>query len=630
MIERWMAPYDREDGNEYRCEERGVYSVLDHGYLHVKTVWGSDQEIIETARMSTNKGFLGWDPGPCPSCSGVGSFEADGVEAVCHDCNGKGKVPGDAKLLRYLYEHKHCYDAETEVLVKGKGFVRWSDVRETDELGQLDMRTDTLVYERAFDLIEGDYSGEMYRVDHGGVDLLVTPNHKMFVKTIVRSEPGGPQGWAPEWRLAEAQELGDRSMVRYRKHARRVSGTVDLTLFPENESTIALMRLVGFFLGDGFAGGTRANSIEFNIRLKRKVDFLKETCSELGWNVRKLTSAHVVDCQGIGRLFEKLFYDENGEKYVPEHLLDLDDEHAAAMLDGLKNSDGTVKRGAWEYSTTSKKLADAVQRLVIHSGGAAHINGDSYIYRVMVLSRMTEPVVNQGKKNTSTVKYNGKIYCARTRTGVLMVRRNGKPVLSGNSTPFEFAGLTIEVQAPIMVFREWHRHRTASYSEMSARYVQMPNLHYVPSVERIIASAKKSSNKQASGAGVLNIPDEVFADDREIAERVRHLIRAEQQRIYTLYEQLLSFGISKEIARLDTPVSRYSRMRATANLRNWLAFLTLRTAPGAQFEIRQYAHCVEDVIAEVFPRTYELFCEPIPSFAPAGGNKFTKKPEGAP
>lgn len=175
-----------------------------------------------------------------------------------------------------------------------------------------------------------------------------------------------------------------------------------------------------------------------------------------------------------------------------------------------------------------------------------------------------------------------------------------------HSTPFEFAGLTVEVQAPLMVFREWHRHRTQSYSEMSARYVRMPNIHYVPSIERIVASSRKQGNKQASGLGYLRIPGEDL-DEQGTARRVQGLIRSEQARIYDLYEQLLSFGVAKEIARVDTPVSRYSRMRATGNLRNWLAFLTLRMDPAAQFEIRQYAWCVSDAIALHYPRTYELF-----------------------
>lgn len=175
-----------------------------------------------------------------------------------------------------------------------------------------------------------------------------------------------------------------------------------------------------------------------------------------------------------------------------------------------------------------------------------------------------------------------------------------------HSTPFEFAGLTIEIQAPLMVYREWHRHRTQSYAEMSARYVVMPNLHYVPSIGRIIDSSLKSANKQASGGGVLKVPDANGLSQTQIAFLIQEKIRGEQQSIYQTYEELLRWGVSKEVARLDTPVSRYSRMRATGNLRNWLAFLTLRLDPAAQFEIRQFAQVVADLISHLYPRTWAL------------------------
>src|SRR3970040_1542996 len=67
-----------------------------------------------------------------------------------------------------------------------------------------------------------------------------------------------------------------------------------------------------------------------------------------------------------------------------------------------------------------------------------------------------------------------------------------------HTTPFEMAGMTIEVQAPIFVFREWHRHRTQSYNEFSARYSELPNLFYVPSLERLKNSGQSKSNKQGS------------------------------------------------------------------------------------------------------------------------------------
>src|SRR5213595_1562338 len=75
-----------------------------------------------------------------------------------------------------------------------------------------------------------------------------------------------------------------------------------------------------------------------------------------------------------------------------------------------------------------------------------------------------------------------------------------------HATPFEMAGLVIEVKAPIFVFREWHRHRTQSYNEMSARYVPLPDENYKPTVERIVDGAiAAAGNRQAQGLGPLQI-----------------------------------------------------------------------------------------------------------------------------
>jgi len=74
-------------------------------------------------------------------------------------------------------------------------------------------------------------------------------------------------------------------------------------------------------------------------------------------------------------------------------------------------------------------------------------------------------------------------------------------------------------------------------------------------------------------------------------------------------EGVFAFDGRMRLARVHLPVGRYSRMRATSNLRGWLGFLALRMAPGAQWEIRQYANVVGELIAERFPRTWALFSE---------------------
>ncbi len=170
---------------------------------------------------------------------------------------------------------------------------------------------------------------------------------------------------------------------------------------------------------------------------------------------------------------------------------------------------------------------------------------------------------------------------------------------NGHATPFEMAGMTISVQAPIMVFREWHRHRAQSYSEASARYGPLPDMHYVPTVERCMMDGGK--NKQA---GAIEGAEELSESSAS-----SWLAYLEDCYVYCqdVYEAGLRLGVPKELARLCLPVGRYSKMMASTNLRNWLAFLTLRMDEKAQWEIRMYANAVGDLIAEHFPRTWALF-----------------------
>lgn len=137
---------------------------------------------------------------------------------------------------------------------------------------------------------------------------------------------------------------------------------------------------------------------------------------------------------------------------------------------------------------------------------------------------------------------------------------------------------------------------------MSARYVPLPDVNYVPTLERIRSGVQVAAgNRQAQGTRPLN-------------EEGVKLWLSRLQSYYDdgqrLYELGLEFGIPKELARLPVTVGRYSRMRATANLRNWMQFLELRSTgknPHAQKEIREYADAMIIILKDKFPRTIELF-----------------------
>ncbi len=164
--------------------------------------------------------------------------------------------------------------------------------------------------------------------------------------------------------------------------------------------------------------------------------------------------------------------------------------------------------------------------------------------------------------------------------------------------PFEFAGMVVEVQAPIFVLR------TGSFNEMSARYSPLPDLYYLPTRERVFLNAHTVNRQAQGGLDNLDAPLQQVVADSWITS-----LGSFYEVLDKFYKDSIEAGIPKELARCVMPVAHYSRMRTHMNLRNWLAFLTLRMDPNAQWEIRQFANAVGDLIALNFPRTWELFNE---------------------
>lgn len=178
---------------------------------------------------------------------------------------------------------------------------------------------------------------------------------------------------------------------------------------------------------------------------------------------------------------------------------------------------------------------------------------------------------------------------------------------NNHATPFEMAGCIFELRAPIMVFREWHRHRTQSYNESSARYAKLANENYVPGFDDLKARTQTGlSTKNRQAAGMTN----AMPSDDQLNEWLRRLIVA-YDAAEDAYAYGLEIGVPKELARLSTPVARYSSMMASTNLRNWLGFVRLRSAPQAQKEIRVYSNAVHAFLTKLFPRTMSIVTEDL-------------------
>lgn len=166
-----------------------------------------------------------------------------------------------------------------------------------------------------------------------------------------------------------------------------------------------------------------------------------------------------------------------------------------------------------------------------------------------------------------------------------------------HATPFEHVTLTFYVKAPIFVTREWQRHRSASYNEMSLRY-------HVPDGLEFWIPEGDEWRTQVGKPGAYSF--EPF-ENEAFAGMCGQQMKALYENISQFYYQMVESGVAKEVARTVLPVSVYTEFFVTVNLRNLLGFLSLRNDKHALREIRVYAEAIEEMVSEKFPVTYKAF-----------------------
>jgi thymidylate synthase (FAD) len=171
-----------------------------------------------------------------------------------------------------------------------------------------------------------------------------------------------------------------------------------------------------------------------------------------------------------------------------------------------------------------------------------------------------------------------------------------------HGSPFEHNAFTFFVEAPIFVFREFMRHRIASYNEESGRYKQLEPAFYVPDDNRKLIQVGKPGAYQF-----------IEGSDWQYDITVGSIVST-STKAYKEYEHLIENGIAREVARMVLPVNIYSSMYVTMNARSLMNFLSLRVlAKGSAYpsfpqrEIEMVAEQMEGIFAEKMPATYAAF-----------------------
>lgn len=200
-----------------------------------------------------------------------------------------------------------------------------------------------------------------------------------------------------------------------------------------------------------------------------------------------------------------------------------------------------------------------------------------------------------------------------------------------HTTPLEFGEIVLHVRVPMDCWRQWIRHRTASVNEYSTRYSEAidDRAKTPPGAWRL----QSQSNRQGSSdAVVTEWPDGYRVTEAGEVQRLTEgrvdagwftvgagrtpgeFLTAQERDFQELaadiYDERIAFGVAKEVARKDLPLSTFTEAYWKIDMHNLLHFLALRMDSHAQKEIRDYATVIgEQIVAKLFPYTWEAFLD---------------------
>lgn len=519
--------------------------VLDHGYLGLVETWGSDESVVEAARMSTGKGFLGWGP-VCVNCNGS-DVDVDGPEPYCRDCRDVTVVkPGDEKLLRYLWEHRHATPFEMAGMI-------------------IEVQAPIFVFR--------EWHRHRTQCLSGSTEItLVSPRGASFTRTIrdiYEGKYGRPVGTGRECHRNGYSKVGTPVIRRARYRDPQHVGALPncqsrlLRVIDEASGTAAVLPMA-----DVWSSGM-------------KEVFEVETSNG---NVVRCSAAHP-------------FFTRDGWAKVEDLAVGVQTGRYGKVAAAERPIPPALRSGIGVWTSM-------MRRRLIDDTDDCYMCGRRFSFDALELDHVEpvylnlkraldednlRPICGDCHKVKSATEQTG----AKTRMGVRWDRIT-RIERVGEEETFD-----IEVGGPHHNFVANGLVVHNSYNEMSARYTPLPDVNYVPTVERLLLNAREGTRQAGTVAGAAML-------DASGAEEFRRSLVASYTAAETLYQDALAAGVPKELARLHLPVGRYSRMRASANLRNWLAFLTLRMDKDAQWEIRRYANAVGQLIAARFPRTWAL------------------------
>lgn len=425
------------------------------------------------------------------------------------------KLQKDKGTGRYhvptLYDISGCYSDDTEVLTFGRGWVLHRDILPGEKIACFNLRDQSVSWHEPTALTAVDHDGEMYHFNGRSMDCLVTPNHRMVLQPGWSHDPKNltdPRIRPREWQFVPADSVNSNTwLMPYaapfteRDGVTQVSPNFDIEV---ND----FLRFLGWWISEGWismgglaicqAEGELADEMEAcltRLGLAHRTNYDRPRPHEQPmYRARIYARKHPEICKWVKS--------ECGEgapnKKLPSVTWYLSNHQKQILFDALIDGDGSrYDSGNIKYSTTSKQLADDVQRLALELGLPASVGqaegGEAHHLRryTVYIGKPSRTSITLSPWQIKRIPYCGKVYCFTVPTGAYVTRRNGRIAFQGNSAHFRNKcdfGLVVwrdtEENAPTTVFVQKVRFRWCGqlgqcdlyFDKISGRFSEDPSV----------------------------------------------------------------------------------------------------------------------------------------------------------
>lgn len=352
---------------------------------------------------------------------------------------------------------KFCLTPDHEVLTMQDGWVSIDKLSMEHSIA-IATEQDTLSYEQPTALNIFDHSGDMYEVDNKSIAFTCTLNHKVYA-TQSKNSP---------FELIEAAQLIDN---KYWCKKNVNNDFADIELFtipcythqnlkqydqPARDVPMDLwLQFLGIYMAEGHI--THKKQVKISAHKQTIKDQLEAILPQLGitYKIYEKESDYVylTSQRAITQYCDQ--FGKGINKYLPSFVWTLSQRQCQILMYALLSGDGHHYNNSYAYYTGSERLANDVQRLTIHCGWSSTSkiksrkgeqlkikgqtttrNSDQYVIGIIKDPNYLTSLVDRNTNSTSAeiIQYTGKVYCPTVSSGKFLIRKNGKIVITGNSS----------------------------------------------------------------------------------------------------------------------------------------------------------------------------------------------------